>query len=180
LGLNQSAKSAVVAMVIANLSSAGCSFIFSESPPPNHRQMTYFKCASNIAPPIVDAAWAGVNGLAAAGALVDPKTERRGATIGVGLTWLAVSGAAALYGFHKVGECRSATRELMARMAPPQDPEDWPPPPYGLPRYPPPPPNGQGASPGPPSYPPPPPYAPLPYPPAPSKPGGGAPRIPKI
>ena len=81
---------------IAVLSSGGCSWIFSEGPPPNHAQMPYFECSTNIAPPVLDTIWGALNlagALLAAGADED-EIEDRGSTMIVGFSWAVISGAA--------------------------------------------------------------------------------------
>jgi len=166
--------------VVTSLSISGCSFIFSEGPPPNHQRLPYFDCSTSYAPPVLDTIWGGLNGLGAIAAMGSSDEEwkadqgsDRSTVIGVGLVWLAVSGASAIYGYSKVGQCREAKDQLMLRMMRPAAPQAWPPQPQ--PQYPPPgypaPPPGYPAPP--PGYPAPPPGQPAPPPgqPAPAPPG---------
>jgi hypothetical protein len=158
---SRSWMSAVVA-VVTSVSLSGCSFIFTEGPPPNHERLPYFDCSSSAAAPVVDTIWAGLNGL---GALVaagqsdeqwkqNNNATERSTVIGVGLVWLAVSGASAIYGYQKVGACRDAKAQLLMRQSRQIGPEAWPPPAGYPPAYPPPP-----------GYPPPSGYPPPAYPP---------------
>jgi hypothetical protein len=162
--LNLGARTLVVSCLL--LLSSGCSFIFSEGPPPQHRALPYFDCSSSYAPPVLDTVWGGINllGAAMAAGQTDAdyadKEVSRGATIGIGLAWVALSGASAIYGYKKVDECRQAKEQLMLRQQMPVRPgyapyppqPGYPPPPaYPPPGYPPP-----AAPPAPPTAPPPP------------------------
>jgi len=167
----------------------GCSFIFTEGPPPNHEQMPYFDCSTSYAPPVLDSIWAGLNGFGAILALATSEAEwqrerdvDRKVAIISGLLWLGLSGASAMYGYREVGACKAATQQLMLRLGrPPGAPQSWPPPAgypppgYPPPGYPPPgypPPGEPPPEPAPPPGQPPasdtPPKAPAPSPPAPS------------
>jgi hypothetical protein len=122
---------------------------------------------------VLDTIWGGLNGLGALSAVGTSQNEwnadySRGSVIVTGLLWLGVSGASAIYGYSKVGECKDAQQQLMMRStryptAPQQGwapPQGGPPPPaYPPPGYPPPQPGT------PPPYPP-----PAPPPPAPPQP----------
>ncbi len=110
-------------MLLASaLVQAGCSVIFVEGPPKQHRQMPYFACSTSYAPPVVDTV---VGGLGAVSALGNAHVEDS-----VRITSLilaATLGASAAYGYTQVCRCRSASDELAARMfvpppAPPAPP----------------------------------------------------------
>src|SRR2546426_1812540 len=111
--------------MIGMLLSCGCSWIFIERAPANHQQMAAFDCTSNVAAPVLDAIWGGLNlvgGLSAAGG-----SDRswngpadRGTTMVVGLGWAAISAASAAYGFVHTNACRQAKDELYARLSSPQ------------------------------------------------------------
>jgi len=73
--------------------------------------MAVFDCSDSNAWPVIDAIWAGLNGIGAASAAGDDKTQNRGQIIGVGLAWLAVSGISAIYGFSKVSQCKDAKQQ---------------------------------------------------------------------
>jgi len=45
------------------------------------------------------------------------KSVDRPTTIGVGLAWLVLSGASAIYGYHHTAECRAAKDELSVRLS---------------------------------------------------------------
>jgi hypothetical protein len=154
--------------LVTSVSTGGCSFIFSEGPPVQHQRLPYFDCSTSYAPPVLDTIWGGLNGIGALVALGQTDAEwnrnngnnNRSAVVGIGLGWLALSGASALYGYSKVGACHAAKEQLMLRLSRPSAPPSWPPP-----GYPPPPPG----------YPPPSPQpvpAPQPAPPTPVPPPG--------
>jgi hypothetical protein len=171
--------SAVVA-VATSVSLSGCSFIFSQGPPPNHERLPYFDCSTSYVPPVLDTVWAGLNGLGAVIAAGQSEAEWRSknnysqsTVIASGLIWLGVSGASAIYGYSKAGSCNEARAQLMLRQSRPAPTPSWPPPPgYPPPGYPPgyPPPGSP-----PPGYPPPPPGYPQGGYPPPGYPQGGYP-----
>src|SRR5688500_2702028 len=110
----------------------GCSFIFSEGPPAGHRQMPYFSCSQSYAPPILDTVGAGFNAINLITAL---SSENRSAgdvsrefSVGLGLVGLGISGASAIYGYRKVGQCKQAKDELLLRYRAPQSYPGYPPP----------------------------------------------------
>jgi hypothetical protein len=127
------------ALLLAAVATGGCSAIFTKGPPPDHAYTARFDCSTSYAPPILDTIWAGLNGAGAAIALSKSdaewkrtQTNDRAATIAVGLTWLAVSGASAIYGYKTVSDCHEA-REPHRRPRFPLPVETPPPPPARLP-----------------------------------------------
>ena len=92
----------LAALAAAAAVQTACSFVFIERAPTKHKQMQAFDCTSSVVAPVLDTIWAGLNGLGAAVALGQSdrdyagRTPDRGTTIGVGLAWLAVSGASAI------------------------------------------------------------------------------------
>src|ERR1035441_4655991 len=101
---------------------AGCSFLFSNAPPPEDQRDAYFDC-SGYAEPVIDTVWAGLNGL---GALVaagtsqadwnsKPEFGSRSVTIASGLVWLGLSGASAIYGYSNAQRCSEAKDERVNR-----------------------------------------------------------------
>ncbi len=142
------ARSAILALLVAGLlGNTGCSFLFVSGPPdPMPQQPVYLSCTESNAWPIIDAIWAGLNGLGAAVAVSaeegtgEGEIENRGQVIAVGLAWLAISGSASIYGFSKTGKCRHARRVQMQRMYQNQQGPTWgPPQPQPPPPGPPPP-----------------------------------------
>lgn len=100
------------------LASSGCSFIFVDGPPdvpPNmsYGDLNYFNCTEPNTWPILDAIWAGLNGVGALMAMGGDETqfEDPEQTVLVGLVWLGVSGAASYVGFQRTSECRAAKAE---------------------------------------------------------------------
>jgi hypothetical protein len=85
--------------------------LFVSGPPANHTAVVSFDCSDNHAWPVIDAIWAGLNGLGAAIAISDSTTRNRGQVIEVGLAWLAMSGFSAIDGFSKVSDCHAARRQ---------------------------------------------------------------------
>jgi hypothetical protein len=159
----------------------GCSFIFSEGPPAQHQMMPYFDCSSSYAPPVIDTLWGGLNLVGAFIAMSASEEDwrargnrvSRGAAIGVGLAWAALSGSSAVYGYNKVGQCKQAKNELQLRHL--EGPPGRPPPGYQTPGYPPP---GPPRAPGPPPPAEPTTPAPAPTPPAPADPAEPPPATP--
>jgi hypothetical protein len=133
------------------LMATGCSFVFTGSPPVNHRQLPYFECNSSRVTPALDTVLAAILAISAVGngAQSDlefdnrfddtdgdgrgdpPFTRKTAVTIDVAL--LALAGASAYYGFTKTSECRAAKTELAIRanggLGGPQQPGPgtWPP-----------------------------------------------------
>jgi hypothetical protein len=96
---------------------AGCSFIFSEGPPPAHSELATFDCGDSRAPPIVDAVAAAGFALLSysTAASVDQTTgadDRRQARVGAvvfaGASVLDL--ASAVFGFSTSARCREAKR----------------------------------------------------------------------
>lgn len=109
--------SAVLVGTLA-LGSSACGFIFSHGPPAGHEQMTSFNCTEGNAGPILDVVWGGLNVIGALAAASDPNAyENSGQIVAVGLSWGALSAAAAAVGFDKSKKCREAKRLLAQRQA---------------------------------------------------------------
>jgi hypothetical protein len=113
---------AVVALLPVHV--AGCSLLFVNGPPREHAQMPYFTCTQSNVVPILDAVWAGLNGLGAAIALTTDQREfefdydqSRNQTIVVGAGWLLLSGFSAYSGFERTAACRDATMKLFVRQS---------------------------------------------------------------
>ncbi len=122
----------LAALAAAAAFQTACSFVFIERAPTKHKQMQAFDCTSSVVAPVLDTIWAGLNGLGAAVALGQSdrdyagRTPDRGTTIGVGLAWLAVSGASAIYGFTQTQTCRRAKEDLYTRLSQQAPPESGP------------------------------------------------------
>jgi hypothetical protein len=134
-GLRAGAATCLLAMT-AN----GCSFIFAAGPPPNHREMRYFDCPSSYAPPAIDTAIAVTGGLVSLVAIAfaahpvtfsyihrpdaqdgAPAVAQLGASgeavlIAIPLVLVGLPAVSAIYGSKKVGSCRDAKAELVARI----------------------------------------------------------------
>jgi hypothetical protein len=189
----------ISALILAVSLQSGCSYLFIKGPPANHAQMPSFRCSESSAWAVVDAIWAGLNGVGAAVAAGDDANPDQDQIVLVGLGWLVLSGTSAIYGFSKVSECNSA-KDLQEQRyypgvgvpmpvpypvapgaIPPPPPVTMPPPPQPAAPMPPPPPPPP-AAPMPPSpaapVPPPPTAAPPPPPPPPPPPAAAAPWTP--
>jgi hypothetical protein len=134
----------VMSLLIVSLPS-GCSFLFVKGPPANHAQMNSFDCSDGNGWPVFDLIWAGLNGLGAASAAgddenPDPQATDPGTVVAVGLGWLVLSGASAIYGFTKVSKCKDAKRLRDERYYPPPGMPATAPAPAAVPPPPPPPP----------------------------------------
>jgi hypothetical protein len=146
------------ALVAAALGASGCSFIFSEGAPADHRDRATFQCGESYAPPIVDTVAVGVLALSALGAAQDKATTVANAVakgedmaqaqhdanvqIAIAVGAAALDAASAIYGYHAVADCREAqdlrlAEVARARLLPPpygvpptgEPPPLWPPPP---------------------------------------------------
>jgi hypothetical protein len=138
---------AVVVVVMVATSLGGCSFIFSEGPPDDHRERTTFQCGESHAPPVLDSVGAALFALSAVGAQSgkekavsdaaamdkDPVQTRHDINVAIGVlaTFAAIDVASAIYGYHAVGECREAQDLRLAEAARAR----WLPPPYGVMPY---------------------------------------------
>jgi hypothetical protein len=98
------------AMGFALVLHSGCSFLFVNGPPENHAGLATFECSESKGWPTFDAIWAALNGIGAASAFADNENPDQGQIVAVGLAWLAVSGASAVYGYSKVSDCHKAKR----------------------------------------------------------------------
>jgi hypothetical protein len=133
------------ALLAATLGAPGCSFIFSEGAPANHRDRSTFQCGESYVPPLVDTAAVGLFALAAIGTEHGKQTTVANAVangedmdqaqhdvnvqIALAVGAAALDAASAIYGYHAAADCRAAqelrTAEVMrARLLPP---------PYGVP-----------------------------------------------
>jgi hypothetical protein len=129
--------------ILAALATSGCSFLFSEGAPANHRAVESFSCGESYAPPIVDTVAVGLLGLEALGTastksatiaktdLPDQPAERHtlNVDIGVQAAFATIAAAAAIYGYHAVGDCREARDARLALVSRAR----LLPPPYGVP-----------------------------------------------
>jgi hypothetical protein len=122
-----------LAAFLLALGISGCSFIFVRGPPSERPQSGAVDCTSSVVAPVLDLIWAGLNGTGAVQAISTDQatwnrqtTTSRDAVIGIGLTWLVVSGASAIYGFKTTDACRQAVAASRPGRLPPP-----PPPPPG-------------------------------------------------
>jgi len=117
------------ALLFAGMAASGCSFIFVRGPPSDRPQYGAIDCTSSVVAPVLDLVWAGLNGTGALQAASTSQatwdantTTSRGAVIGIGLTWLVVSGVSAIYGFKTTEACRRAVAAQSTRLPPPPPP----------------------------------------------------------
>ena len=109
----------------------GCSFLFTTAPKhaDSPAEFVSNKCTTSKAAPIVDSVLAGLEGVRTGVALAADKSAyqnapiSRGADIGLGLGFLALFGASAIYGFYVTGEC-SSRHDRAVIVPPPKDPDD--------------------------------------------------------
>lgn len=135
------------------VATSGCSFMFADGPPANHRQSRYFDCESSYVYPAMDATItvAGIGGFVAA--LVVPSGAANGPVAGPGgapapmppppgpsrtsqvvtsIPLLVVPLVSAVYGYTKAKGCGEAKKELGLRLdAAPLAPAPLAPPPGG-------------------------------------------------
>ncbi|HEV3032521.1 MAG TPA: hypothetical protein VG319_12825 [Polyangia bacterium] len=110
---------------------SGCSFMFSEGPPDDHRALESFQCGESYAPPVVDTIAAGVLSLGAINAAatkemrvamarpIDQPTVRRDQNVAIGTSaaFAALAAAGAVYGYRAVGDCRRAQTTRLIEVA---------------------------------------------------------------
>ena len=109
----------IVLLSLLGYQLGGCSYIFSEGPPPDYRGQRDFDC-SGYAAPVLDTVWAALNGIGAlsAGGTSDEAWARtshpasKSTTVASGLSWLLISGTSAIYGYTKANECSEAHKEM--------------------------------------------------------------------
>jgi hypothetical protein len=129
-------------LVAALCANAGCSFLFVDGPPAQHRKMPYFECSSGKGWPIVDGVLGVGLAIDAAGTMSSQNSANRADAVMAGVEAAAFLASAA-YGASKTSACREAKDELMLRLMKTQ-------PPSGRPGW-----DGQGAAPDDPWAPPP-------------------------
>ncbi|HEY0189522.1 MAG TPA: hypothetical protein VGC42_00275 [Kofleriaceae bacterium] len=111
-------KVGVIGVMVTALSvQSGCSFLFVSGPPADHANMASFDCSESNAVPVLDLLWAGLNGVGAAVSAGDDTNPDQGRNVAIGLSWLALSGAAAIYGFTQVSHCKAARHDREERYA---------------------------------------------------------------
>lgn len=99
--------------------STGCSFVFVDSPPAKHRELSSFECSEGWGWPTVDVVlsliWAGTV-IAGSEDADSPSGRKRLLVFGSIYGGLAVlQGVSAIWGVSKVSKCRNAKRDLLAR-----------------------------------------------------------------
>ena len=102
---------------------AGCSFLFSKGPKSDSDYGTHPGDCSGYALPVLDTVWAGLNGIGAMTAASTSQVEwdskkeyaSRSTTIAVGLLWLGIYGASAIYGYSNASKCSEAMADTEDR-----------------------------------------------------------------
>jgi hypothetical protein len=108
----------VTLVAAASLGAGGCSFIFVDGPPTQHKKMPYFDCTSSNALPVIDVVIAGAEGLAAASALASRSQYDSSYVTSEAVTQLGVAAlfaASGISGLSKTSSCREAKDELLLR-----------------------------------------------------------------
>jgi hypothetical protein len=97
---------------------SGCSWIFVDGPPANHRELSNFDCTKSRVAPIVDTVFAVTNGLSALAVLGaderDYPNKNGAALLGFGVMALWIASASSGYG--NTSDCRLAMNELDVRL----------------------------------------------------------------
>jgi hypothetical protein len=111
---------ALLAIAVASLltSSSGCSLIFVDGPPDQHRQLAYFDCTSSNLAPVVDMVMGGAEGIAVLGSAADTSASfhNNSDLIAPAITAAAFV-ASGIIGFRRVAECKEAKNALAMRAA---------------------------------------------------------------
>jgi hypothetical protein len=113
----------VIVLGILGSQLAGCSFLFSKGPKSDSDYGTQPSDCSGYALPVLDTVWAGLNGIGAMTAASTSQAEwdskkefaSRSTTIAVGLLWLGISGASAIYGYSNASKCSEAMADTEDR-----------------------------------------------------------------
>jgi hypothetical protein len=122
-------RAGAVACLVA-IAANGCSFLFADGPPPNHRQVRYFDCDSSYIYPAIDTVLAagGLGNLAsvafsrsapAPAPVGGPAPSSPGpsvSTVLLAIALAAVPVTSAVYGNTKARRCRDAKAELGYRL----------------------------------------------------------------
>jgi hypothetical protein len=144
----------LTAVLMAFLTSTGCSFALVSGPPANHQQLPVIECTTSRVGPILDTVWSVLQTLNLVAAIAQDEESwqdqfhgdapfSRNAAIGIYSSFAALGAAGMWYGYSGVSECRAAKQELAIRARQQPTPgqggaEPWPPrqpgPPRPLPR----------------------------------------------
>jgi hypothetical protein len=115
------------AVILATLSTTGCSFILSSRPPPYYAVTPSFECTRTYAPAVVDTVLAATYATLTAGNVWAGASARgawfvgsEGFSILLGVSAAAYAGSA-VWGYSTANECRDALRRSVG--VPPDRPE---------------------------------------------------------
>jgi hypothetical protein len=111
------------------MGASGCSFLFADGPPPNHRELRYFDCNTSNIFPAADTL-VGVLGLGyvigqalpspdietPSGPAPGPPGPSVGSLVLKAIPFVVLPVTSAVYGYKKVGKCRDAKAELASRL----------------------------------------------------------------
>jgi hypothetical protein len=112
---------ASLGLCVCALAGGGCSYLFVDGPPKQHRQLPYFTCTTSKAWPVVDTVLGSLYGVEAI-ALLSVSSSKQGSESGLAGAGAVAGGLAALFiasavsGYHDASECREATEALQMRL----------------------------------------------------------------
>jgi hypothetical protein len=99
-------------------SSSGCSLIFVDGPPAQHRQLAYFECTSSNFAPVVDMVIGGAEGVAVLGSAANSSASFHNTSDLIAPAIAAAAFVASgIIGFRRVADCKEATNALALRAA---------------------------------------------------------------
>jgi hypothetical protein len=109
--------------VVLLVATGGCSFLFVEGPPREHRQMAYFDCTESRLVPILETILVAAEGLYLSAALraSDAEWEEdndgldRDDAIALSVVRGSVFATSAVFGYVRSSDCREAKAELAIR-----------------------------------------------------------------
>lgn len=104
-------RAALVAAIAALAMTGGCSWIFVQPLPAEHRSFSVANCTSNRAPPVLDTLFATTNVLAALYVGTEDNVTNKGTAVGVGLGVALLWALSAGYGYAHTSECEEAQEE---------------------------------------------------------------------
>ncbi len=104
-------RRALVVAIGALAMTGGCSWIFVQPLPADHRSFSVANCTSNRAPPVLDTLFATTNVISALYVGTEDNVSNKGLAVGVGLGVAVLWALSAGYGYTHTSECEEAQEE---------------------------------------------------------------------
>ncbi len=104
-------RPALVATIAALAMTAGCSWIFVQPLPADHRGFSVANCTSSRTAPVLDTLFATTNVLSAIYVATENNVTNKGTAVGLGLGVATLWALSAGYGYSHTSECEDAQEE---------------------------------------------------------------------